>query len=357
MAQSSQSVEPPQNPGRFTRQTGTEAFKQAVVEYFAEQYASKGLQALVSVDDDEIHVLTLPNGTDPLDFVMTMLQSGRIKEAIPYLEVMTKTDPGNVQFLYNLGIAYSELGQSDEAIIRLKKAVQLDPEHAHAWTGIGVAYQRMGKSEQALEPMQRAVDADPTDGFGRRNLGATLLGLGRHDEGLTHLREARRALPHDPQTTYGLATALEAVGGDENEEEADELYQVVIQRWPGSELAEQARAALTKRAHTNMRSRVGGGLRPDVVMYIASALETFAELGPDKIRQITVEVAMKGQSGLDINDPEPKYTLTSLPGNFSGMHLVSIMYAGFKALDPSIDAGIDLSAEYEAAKAMQRGVY
>ena len=92
-------------------------------------------------------------------------------------------------------------------------------------------------------------------------------------------------------------------------------------------------------------------------MYIASALETFAELGPDKIRQITVEVAMKGQSGLDINDPEPKYTLTSLPGNFSGMHLVSIMYAGFKALDPSIDAGIDLSAEYEAAKAMQRGVY
>ena len=150
---------------------------------------------------------------------------------------------------------------------------------------------------------------------------------------------------------------MEAVGGDENEDEADELYQVVIQRWPASELAEQARAARTKRAHTNMRSRVGGGLRPDVVMYIASALETFAELGPDKSRQITVEVAMKGQSGLDINDPEPNYTLTSLPGKFSGMHLVSIMYAGFKALDPSIDAGIDLSAEYEAAKAMQRGVY
>lgn len=337
------------------RQTGTEAFKLAVIEHFAAQYASKGQQALVSVDDDEIQVVTLPNDSDPLDFVMTMLQSGRIKEAVPYLEAMAKTDPNNVQVLYNLGIAYSELGQYDEAIIRLKKAVQLDPLHAHAWTGIGVAYQRMGKRELALEPMQRAVDADPTDGYGHRNLGAMLIGLGRYDEGLTHMREARKALPHDAQTTYGLATALEAVGGDDNEGEADELYQVVIQRWPASEVAELARTARTKRAHTNMRAKVGGGLRPDVVMYLVGALETFAKLGPDKCRQITVEVAMKGQSGLDINDPEQKYTLASLPGKFSGMHLVSIMYAGFKALDPSMDAGIDLSAEYEAAKAMQRG--
>lgn len=336
------------------RNIGSEAFKLAVSMHFTAQYAAKGQQALVSVDDDEIHVLTLPAGSPPLDFVMMMLQSGRIKEAIPYLESIDKSDPNNVQVLYNLGIAYSELGQFDEAIIRLKRAVQLDPQHAHAWTGIGVAYQRMGKRELALEPTRRAVEADPADGYGRRNLAAMLMGLNRYDEALVHLREARRALPHDPQTLYGLAAALEAVGGANNEDEADELYEVIIQRWPGVEVAERARAARAKRAQQHMRSKVGGGLRPDVLMYVAGALDTFDKVGPAMAQQITFEIAMKGQDGLDINDPDQKYTLNTLPGKFSGMHLVSIMYAGMKAIDATVDPGIDLLAEYEAAVALHR---
>lgn len=255
--------------------------------------------------------------------------------------------------LYNLGIAYSELDQLDEAIIRLKRVVTLNPKHAHAWTGIGVAYERMGKRAEALEPMQKAVEADPSDGYARRNLGAMLLGAGRGAEALEHLRMARQALPHDAQTLYGLASALETVGGDDNEDEADELYQVIIRKFPGSAVAERAREARTKRAHQNMRSAVGGGLRPDVVMYITEALDTFAKVGPDKTRQITIEIALKGQEGLDINDPAQKYTLKTLTGKFSGMHLVSIMYSGMKAIDPNMDAGIDLSAEYEAAKAMR----
>jgi tetratricopeptide (TPR) repeat protein len=335
------------------RAIGTEAFKLAVVAHFSTQYGSKGQQAVVSVDDDEIQVLTIPAGSDPLEFVLTMLQAGRIREAVPYLEALAKAEARNVQVLYNLGIAYSELGQYDEAIIRLKRAVQLDPGHAHAWTGIGVAYQRMGNRDLALEAMLKAVEAGPEDGYSRRNLGAMLMSAGRKDEAVFHLRAARKALPHDPQTVYGLAAALDDIGGEDKRAEADELYQVVIERWPGHPVAEHARTARTKLAHESMRSKVGGGLRPDVVMYIAGALDTFSKVGPEKSRQITVEVAMKGQSGLDINDPDQKYTLKTLPGKFSGMHLVSIMYAGLKALDPQMDTGIDLSAEYEAAKAMR----
>ena len=72
-----------------------------------------------------------------------------------------------------------------------------------------------------------------------------------------------------------------------------------------------------------------------------------------KRQQITLEIALKGQTGLDMNDAEPKYTLKSLPGQFSGMHLISIMYVGMKELDPDTDPGVDLSAEYDAAKLMQ----
>lgn len=337
------------------RSIGSEAFKDAVIHHFATQYAAKGETAIVIVDDEGISVVTMPKGSDPLEFVMTMLKNGRIKEAVPYLETMVKSDPGNVQVLFNLGIAYSELGQFDEAIIRLKKAVQLNPKHAQAWTGIGVAYQRMGKSELALEPLQNAVQADPLDGYARRNLGGMLASLHRYAEALIHLREARNVLPHDPQTIYGLAMVLEQIDGDDNLSEADELYLVVIQRWPAAEVANLARTARTRMAQSSMRSNgVGDGLRPDVTMYILGALETFKKVGAAKRQQIAMEIGLKGQSGLDINDPDQKYTLKTLPGKFSGLHLLSIMYTAFKQIDPAIDAGIDLKAEYDAAMSMRK---
>lgn len=51
---------------------------------------------------------------------------------------------------------------------------------------------------------------------------------------------------------------------------------------------------------------------------------------------------MKGQNVLDIIDPEPKCTLDLLLGKFSGMELVSMMYAGIKQIVPNMEAGIDL---------------
>ncbi len=55
-----------------------------------------------------------------------------------------------------------------------------------------------------------------------------------------------------------------------------------------------------------------------------------------------------------MNDSAQKYTLQSLPGHFSGLHLLCLMYASFKIIAPSLDAGIDLSKEYEAAQAMHK---
>jgi tetratricopeptide (TPR) repeat protein len=336
------------------RAIGSEAFKDAVVAHFVEQYAQGPQAAIVTVDDTDISVVQLPAGSEPLDFVLTLLQAGRIAEAVPFLESMTKSDPANAQILYNLGISYSELAQFDEAIIRLKRAVQVEPRYVHAWIGIGVAYQRLRKPEQALEALQQAVALAPGDGFALRNLGAVLMSLDRADEALPLFRRARQALPHDPQTTYALAAALAETGRSEDADEADELFKVVIERWPSSEIAERSRTARAKTAQTKLREAVGGRLRPDVVMYIADALDTFDKVGTTKIREIAFEVAMKGQEGLDINDSTQRYTLTTLPGNFSALNLVAIMYAGFKVLDPALDAGIDFKAEYDAAQAMRR---
>ena len=335
------------------RQVGTEAFKTAVMLHFAAEYAAQGQTAMVTIDDQEITVMAFPAETSALDFVMPMLKAGKIAEAVPYLESLTKSAPANAAVLYNLGISYSELGQYDEAIIRLKRAVQLDPGHAHAWVGIGTAYHRMDKPEPALEAFEKAVEADPNDGYTRRNLGGMLIGFKRIDEAVLHLRKALDLLPDDPQAIFGLATALEEVGTDTADEEADALYLRFITEHPNSPMVEQAEKTRTAFAHSRLKSSAVGGFRPDVMMYITSALQIFKEVGAQKRHVIALEIAMLGRSGLDINDPDKKYTLKALPGKFSGLHLLAIMYAAFRQIDPIMDTGADFSAEYQAALNLQ----
>jgi tetratricopeptide (TPR) repeat protein len=297
------------------RVPGSPQFREAVARHFAERYAAQGEHAAVAVGDDEIHVVVGANGEDPKDAVVAMLRAGRIADAVPFLETLVRARPDDVEGLYNLGIAHSELGRFDAAVAHLTRAVELAPKHSHAWSGLGVAYQRLGQSDLALDAMRKAVDADPEDAYAQRNLGGVLLARGQAAVAMEHLRRARQALPHDMQATYGLATALEEVGGA-NLEEADELYQVVIERWPGSKPAELARQARTRIAERQMRDNAGGGLRPDAVMYMLDALRRFDAMSQPDVQRLALEIALKGQGGLDINDPDPKYTLRSLPGKF-----------------------------------------
>jgi len=90
-------------------------------------------------------------------------------------------------------------------------------------------------------------------------------------------------------------------------------------------------------------------------MYITGSLERFSQMNAEEIKAVGMEIAMLGQNGLDINDPDKKYTLQSIPGTFSGLHLVAIMYTAFQLIAPGTDVGIDFSREYEAAKELGTG--
>lgn len=335
------------------RRIGSPRFKDAVIQHFVKEYLDKGETVVVTVDDEAITVQSLQSGPEAMAPVLELLNSGRIKEALPMLESLAERFPDDVDVRYNLGIALSELGRFDEAVSQLEAAVALQPNHSRAWTGIGVALARLNQMPEALEALNRAVAADPGDGYAHRNLGAVLSGQKRFADALPHFREALHQLPDDPQAIFGLAQCLEA-HGPERLPEADRLYVDLIERFPASPLAEAARQARTRIAQANLRDAVGGGMRMDVVMYIADALEKFKAVGPRKRQEIALEIALLGQRGLDINDPSPRYSLKTLPGSFSGLHLLAIMYAAFRQIDPTLDSGADFSREYEAAQAFAK---
>jgi hypothetical protein len=103
-------------------------------------------------------------------------------------------------------------------------------------------------------------------------------------------------------------------------------------------------------AQQSPRSAVDGGLRLDAVIFFREALQKFRDLGDAKSRSVAHEISMLGRSGSDTNDPSKTYPLSSLPGTFSALRLVSFMYTGLQLIDSSLDAGIDLSREFSMAK-------
>jgi len=335
------------------RQPGTDAFEAAVARFYDDQFAEAGGRVAVQVAETEIRVKWIPKeGANLLDYAVRLLSAGDYRAGVPLLESLNETDPDNSVVLFNLGMAYSDLGRLSEARAHLEKAVRIDQQYASAWVALGVAQERSRRTDEALASFRTALELQPDNPYAERSIGAALGNAGNLEEAEKHFRRAATLAPKDQTAALGLAQCVEKL---ERFDEADELYLKSIRIDPDSPLAEVARKARSAIAHRGFRSRAIGGLRPDAAMYCLAAIEELERLSPSDMQTIVFEIALLGRAGLDVNEPAKKYALKSLPGRpFSGLQLVSMMYVGFKRIDPSADVGFDLSKEYEQALALHR---
>ncbi len=290
-------------------------------------------------------------GPDPVSRAFAMLQSGQLAQAVPILKSYLASHPNDFDVLYNLGMALSDLGDLDEAKGYLLKALALSPRSANVLVALGVAYQRGNQPEAARSYLVQAVNQDPKNPYAHRNLGAVLGKLGRYDEAEPHFRAAYELMPTDQTNVYALALGLTELGGEERLQDADGLYQNVIALNPQSQLAELARQARSKIAQHNFR-QAQSGERLDAVMYCLSALEQFEKMSSERVGAIALEIGLLGRSGLNVNNPDTRYRLQNMSGDFSGLQLMSLMYVAFKQIAPEVDIQFDLAKEYEAALAM-----
>jgi hypothetical protein len=89
-------------------------------------------------------------------------------------------------------------------------------------------------------------------------------------------------------------------------------------------------------------------------MYLAGAIEKYGGMSRPELQKMGIEIATLGAEGFDVNDSIQKYQLRSLPGRFSGLHMVNLRYGAFKIIDPAADIGFDLAKEYALANQMKR---
>jgi hypothetical protein len=93
---------------------------------------------------------------------------------------------------------------------------------------------------------------------------------------------------------------------------------------------------------------------PAAVFYFLDAFKRFDAMTPEEIRNVAFEIALIGRAGLDYASPEEKYELNSIPSRkFSGLHLMCLMYAGFKRVAPEEDVGMDLNEPFLTALQLQ----
>lgn len=330
---------------------GTVAFQIAVSLYFAEKYAKEGLATTVAIDGEGIEVCAAPEGMSLMKYALDLCNSGRIRDAIPMLEFLRQQEPDDAEIAYNFGIALSETGDIDKALDHLNACVTLDPHHVNAWVGIGVAHQRLRHPAEAEQALRKAVKLDPENGWAHGNLGAILAKAGKFQEAIPHFRNAAHQRQSDSTPLLGLAKALESLGGD-HLAEAKRIYDDVIRRFRGQPEAETAMEAQTAIAHRALRKSVDGAIRMDVVHYMIDALQKFGAMPKKQVGEIVGEIAILGRSGLSINDPDKRYSLRNLPGDFSGLQLLSMMHAGVRLFDEHTNTGADFDKELSVARAM-----
>jgi len=280
---------------------------------------------------------------DKLQEAVDLAESGRLEEAKSAFEEVLLDDPRNAEALFNLGMCFTELGEPQRAITALSKSIDYNPEHSNSYVALGYAYDKLGDEEAAIKHLLLALSLDPDNPYAMRNLGGVFGKSGEMKEALSYLQKAYEINPSDAATVYGLAYCCQQL---EDHQKADGYYRRILDMDAPLNIKELARDGLREIAVVHLKSK---GLRTDAVMYMLSALKRFEEETDERVREISFEIAMKGRRGLDINNPDRKYTIHSMPGTFSGLQLVSYMYVGFQRIDANQDIGIDLSQEYEEA--------
>lgn len=332
--------------------TESDSFKDMIYNHLSENYGIIPEEVAIHVENDTIFIEWIPKSDshieEELERAMQIISDGDLDEAKRVLEDLEIRYPDDPIVLYNLGMCYSDLGDLNFAIDTLSKCIKLVPMYSNAHVALGVAYTRKGMLDESEMNLRKAIELDKNNPFAYRNLAVVLGTKGNYVSSAENFKFAYDLDPENPHILYGLGLSNQNLG---NKTDAAIYYEKLIDIGTPKELVKLAKEGLNEISHESLKTYDS---RPEAVFYCLSAIKKFEHISIDEIKQIAFEIAEKGMQGLDMDNPEKKYTLNSLKGEFSGFILVCYMYVGFQMIDPTLDVGIDLSEEYNSAKQMHK---
>jgi tetratricopeptide (TPR) repeat protein len=83
------------------------------------------------------------------------------QKAIEIFKKIIEIEPNNYRVLYNIGIAYFNLGNMENALKACNEAIKIKPDYQHCYYNIGLIYETMEDWKKALRYYNKALEIDP----------------------------------------------------------------------------------------------------------------------------------------------------------------------------------------------------
>ena len=154
----------------------------SILEVFPKNLqAKKGLKEL---EEQSKKIKNNKLSKEQLNSVVSLIQSGEIKNAIESLNNLIESYP-NTPILFNLmGISLNSMLQFDKAAEAFLKAAKINPDYAEAFYNLGSSQKKLGKLDAAILSYKRAIEITPNYLDAYNNLGNIYKDLDRINEAI-----------------------------------------------------------------------------------------------------------------------------------------------------------------------------
>jgi tetratricopeptide (TPR) repeat protein len=142
--------------------------------------------------------------------VLTERRNEDYRDAVRLWSTTVAHSPNNPRALYNLGLSLLQAGRLSEAIAQFEAALKLSPTFADAHNNLGNAWAKLpGRLNDAIAEFKEVLRLQPDFAPGWHNLGTSWFYLGNLPAAAAAFREELRLSPNDPAARQALAAALQ----------------------------------------------------------------------------------------------------------------------------------------------------
>ena len=249
-------------------------------------------------------------------------KSGDFQQALHLFTQALTANPALPVARRDLAMLHYELGDLSAAKDQLIDALRLAPDDAWSYVVLGNIFTREQDWDSAIRFFTKALDLKPGDPYALNGLGAATAKSGDEASALRHFEAAIEANPHFPEPRFGKALLLKNQGHLDAAAEA--LESLLRHASPGDarsnpvfQKAEQLLASIQK----EIRER-GGPTNPELlqekypaaVRHLLDALKRFDSLDPQRVMEITFEVArLRGKPLTETQSNGEKFLPSALP--------------------------------------------
>lgn len=146
---------------------------------------------------------------NPVQQSLSLLQQGKIEEAIDTLLNAQKADPYNADILLGLGIANARNKNFNTSLEWMLKAIEAQPNNANAHFHIADVLKNLQKNNEAIEHYKAGISLNPNIFIAHYTLAKLLVEERKHDDAISHFKSAIKLQPDNVDCHVNIAQVYE----------------------------------------------------------------------------------------------------------------------------------------------------